>query len=149
VGAEADDGDAERLEALERRRDVEDRLDPAGDDRDSAAAENTEIGGFIEGCGGAAMNSADPAGGENSYAGLRRKKSGRSNGRPTREALGHGHRQIADAELQRVLVRGKASQLIRLETDPDNTGEDSDRCRHRTVRGDRALELDGRVQVFW
>jgi hypothetical protein len=64
VGAEHEHGDAERLEPLQRRRDVEDRLDTRGHDRDRAGAEDREVGRLVERLPRVAVDAANAAGRE-------------------------------------------------------------------------------------
>ncbi len=64
VGAVAEHGHRRRLQHLERRGHVEDRLHPGADDEHADAGERAEVGGDVPGLPGAAVHPAEPAGGE-------------------------------------------------------------------------------------
>ena len=71
VGAVAEQGDVERLHALERRLDVEDRLDPRAYDDDRRRAERGQVGGLVVALARLAMHAAEPARGEHANPGAR------------------------------------------------------------------------------
>ena len=85
VGPVAEHGDVQRLQALERRGDVEDRLHARADDADPDAGERPEVRGLVEGLRRAAMDAAEPAGREDADA------------RPLGEMGGRGDRRRAEA----------------------------------------------------
>src|SRR5204862_5634144 len=63
VGAVAHHGHTERLEALEREREIEDQLRARADDAYRMARDRLEVRGFVEGTFAAPMHAADPTGG--------------------------------------------------------------------------------------
>ena len=141
-----DDRDAQGLEPLERRGDVEHRLHPGAHHGDRRVREGRQVGRLVERVGRAAVHAAEPARGEHADAGERGEVRRRSHrGRGARAAR-LDDRQVAHARLGEVLV-GDAPHALVVEADPRDAVEHGDRRgRHALVAQD-ALELAGRLEV--
>ena len=95
----ADDGEVERLEALERERDVEDRLHTRADHDEGEGGERAEVGGLVEGLLRVAMDAAEAARGEHPDAGamgeVRRRRDRRPGAEPLDAAMTGRSRRLA------------------------------------------------------
>ena len=85
--AVADDGEIERLEALERERDVEDRLDAGAHHDEGEGGQGAEVGGLVEGLLRAAVDAAETAGREDPDARAMGEMRGRRDGGAGAQAL--------------------------------------------------------------
>jgi hypothetical protein len=74
----ADDGDAERLEAFQGRRHIEDRLHTGADNCDGSPGQSREICRLVESFAGATVDTTDPAGCQDADSGKARKCRRRS-----------------------------------------------------------------------
>ena len=141
VGPEHEHGDAQRLQPLERGADVENRLDAGRDDRDPAAAEDPEVGGFVERGAGVAVHAADPARGEHAD--------------PAREASNAVAATVVPPVVPCAIATGRSLALsfnassvppgagaIVLEAHVSDPVQHRDRRGHRATLGDRPLELE-------
>src|SRR5206468_2299716 len=101
VGAEAEHGDAEGLEHLDRLLQVEHRLRARAHHGHREAGEGHEVGRDVAGLRGAAVDTPDPPGREHLDPDARgREQGGRHGGRP-RLPAGEHRGQVAEAQLRR------------------------------------------------
>ena len=144
--AVADDRDAERLEALERRGDVEHRLDPRAHDRDRRVREGREVGRLVERVGRAAVHPAEPAGREYADARERRQVRGRGDGRRRTRTACLDDRKVAHARLREVLV-GDAPDALIVEADAGDAVEHRDRGGGHALIAEDRLEFARRLEI--
>src|SRR6185437_2602953 len=143
VRAEAEHRHAQRLEELERRRDVEQRLDPGRDDERLRASQLAEIRGHVRRMRKAAVHAAEPARAHEPDACSAAHRECPADRRRADRTLHDARRKIARSDLARACVEPR--QLVLVEPDPDLTVEHADRrgdgarLAHPTLR----LETDG------
>ena len=130
VGAESHHRHAERLEDLERRRHVEQRLDPRRDDDGACSGELAEVGGDVRWVRKAAMHATETAGSHDANPdGAADRERPADRGRTDR-TLRHARGEIPRACLARRRV--EAFELVTGQPDADLPVEDADRRRDRT-----------------
>ena len=95
VRAKAEHRHAQRLEQLERRRDVQQRLDSSRDDERLRASELAEIGGHVRRMRKAAVHAAEPAGSHEPDAGSAADRERSADGRRADGALHDARSEIA------------------------------------------------------
>ena len=137
VRSPAEHGDAERLEELGRRRHVEQRLDPRGDDQRLRARDRVQVGRDVRGVGPAAMDAAEPAGRHEADPGRPADGERPSDGRCADDSLDGGRREIAWAELARRGV--EPLELRGRQADDDLAVEHADGRRDASSVADRPL----------
>ena len=100
----------DRLEVLERARQVEERLRPGAHGDDRVVGQRVEIGADVAGQLGAAVHATDPSGREHLDARRRSQRDrGRDSRRTERPPLRHGDREVAFRGLaRRTEDRGRA-----------------------------------------
>ncbi len=143
----ADDGDAQCLEPLQGRRDVEDRLHPGTDDCYRRTGQRRQVGGLVEGLGRPAVHAADPAGGEHAnpretrQGGSRRDRGGRVAAGRRRE------RQFSHACLGHVVSRGEDLQLGGAQPDRRPALGRAHGGRNNAGSAQHGLKLQGDLEV--
>jgi len=147
VRAVAEHGHAERLEPLQRRRDVEDRLDPRADHRDADSGERVEVGRLVPAVARAAVHAAQPAGGEDVDAGPGRQPRGRGDRGRAVSAAGRHDGEVAHAALDDVLARRHQRQRLLVQPDARLAAHHRDRRRHGALGAHGRLQLARHLQV--
>ena len=147
VRAKHEHGDTEALQPLERRADVEDRLDATGDDRDRTASENPEVGRLVERGAGVSVDPADPTGREHADTRLCREQGCCRDGRTSGRTLCQGHRQISGAELDGAVGTGQPLEIVGFKPHMRHPVQDRDRRGHGAAIGDGPLELERRTKI--
>ncbi len=147
VGPEPHDRHTERLEDLERAREIEHELRAAADDADRVAGDRVQVGGDIRRPLRVAVHTADPAGGHDLDAGLGRDRHRGRDGRRAQAAARQDRRDVAQRDLRdTVLVREPLEQRV-VRADDDAPARDRDRPRLRAavadgpLAGSRGLEV--------
>ena len=147
VGAVAEHADVERLEPLERRADVEDRLHARADDRHAGPRERGQVGRLVPALARLAVDAAEPAGGEDADAGAGGEVGGRGDGRRRRAAGGDHRGEVAQPRLREPGTERQRLERVVVEPDPDLAGDDGDRGRDGALGAHHGLELAGHLEV--
>src|SRR6266576_4297029 len=143
VRAEAEDGDAEGLERLGGRADVEQRLGPGADDERRRTGELGQVGRDVWPLGEAAVDAADPAGPEEADSCETADGERAADGRRPESSL-----RRAGSEIPRAGLAGgraglaEAHQLARAKADGDYAVEHPDRRRNRPAGANRRLRRE-------
>ena len=147
VGAVAQHAHVERLQPLERRAHVEDRLDARAHDEHRRPRQRGEVGRLVPRVARAAVHAAEAAGREDRDPGPGRKMRGGGDGRGAHPAA-RGHRgDVADADLGDVRVAGDAAERLVVQPDASRAVDDGDGRRHRAAGPHGVLDLAGDPQV--
>src|SRR5439155_19849499 len=147
VGPEADHRDTERLETLERQREVEDELRPGAHHADRMARDGEEVGRFVERPLRATVHAADAAGRHHADAGLRRDLHGRGHCRRAEPAARDHWRDVARAHLRDSLLVREAGEERAVGADDGAARRDRDGRRCRAARAHLVLERDRRLEI--
>ena len=150
-----------RLQPLQRRRQIQDRLGPCAHDDDGRLGELGEVGRNISGekssIGNSqfairnsqfgAVDAADAARREDLDAGAVRGPGGRGDGCRAIELARYDNRQIAAADLAHVRRCRQVLDLVAAQTDDDLAGDDADRGRRCAALADDLLQSQRQPQV--
>jgi hypothetical protein len=149
VRAHAEHRDAERLEALQRGTDVEDRLHPGAHHRDAGPAKGHQVRRLVEGRRRAAVHTAQPARGEDADPQPIREVGRRRDGGGAMATTRDDGRKVTDADLRDVAGGGDRLERVGIEPDADDPGDDGDRRRHGASGPHRLLDLVRDREVGW
>jgi hypothetical protein len=142
-----DDGDRQGLQPLQRRRDVEDRLDPGADDDERGARQGGQVGGLVEGVHRLPVHPTQYPRREDADAGGGGQQGGAGDRRRAAEAQRGRHGEVADTQLRQVGVGTHPVDLGRGQPDVRNAVQHRDRGRNRTAGTDSGLDVVGRGAV--
>jgi len=148
VRAEPDDRDAERLEPLQRARQVEERLGPGAHGDHRMAGQGGEVGALVAGLRPVAMDAADAAGGEHLDAGRRRQRQRcRYGGGGRRPPLCHCHGEVALAHL--AVGREDPGKFPVVDTHPGDAVQHDGQRRDRPTAHDRVVDTLAGLGAGW
>ena len=143
----AEHGHVQRLQPLERRADVEDRLDTRAHNDDAGPRQRVEVGGHVPGLVRAAVHATEPAGGEQADPGAHGQVSRGGDGRCAVAAARGERREVADAALDDVVAGGDHLERLLVEADARRAADDRDGRRQRPLGAHRVLDLVRDVEV--
>lgn len=115
--AVAEHPDPEGLQALQRGRDVQDRLHAGAHHRDVGAGEQPEIRGLVLGRGPVPVHAAEAAGREDAQACAGREERGRGHGRRPARTGRQRRCEVAVPELPHRRILGDPLQLVLVQAD--------------------------------
>ncbi|CAG7653153.1 hypothetical protein SBRY_60062 [Actinacidiphila bryophytorum] len=147
VGPEAQDADAQRLQPLQRRRHVQDRLHARAHHGDPGAGQQREVGGLVLHVRPAAVHPAQAPGAEHPDPRPGRKEGGTRHGRRPAHPRGHRRSQVPEAELAHVRVGGDPLDLPFGQPHPGHPVDHRDGRRYGPGFPDDGLQLAGHQQV--
>ena len=134
----AEDGNAERLQELHGRRDVEERLRPRADDERLGAGELAEVARDVDSV--AAVHAADSAGAQEADAGRPAGRECSADRRRADGALDDAGGQVTWSDLPR--LGGEPLELLRRQPDADGAVQHPDGCREGARLADSLLRLE-------
>ena len=146
-GAVAEHRDVERLEPLERRRDVEDGLHAGADHQDGCGRQDGHVRGLVERLRRPVVHAAETAGREDADAGMVRQERGRGDGRPAVQPEGDRHRQVAQRDLVDAVRVRQLGDLGDGEPDGRDAAVDADGGGHDALGAQPGLGLERDVEV--
>ena len=127
--------------------DVEDRLHPGADDRDGSPGQSRKIGRLVEGLAGAAVDTTDPAGGEDADPGKAGQCRRRSDSRRRVPGGRDRERQLANADLGYICGRRERLELVRVQSDCGLASRHANGRRHDPCCPKHCLQLQGDLEV--